>query len=232
MTVLLPDIGRNGLVGAVRRISGLNNPGYRTVDSAADFIAGMVANLEADTNGNPTLTVANATDNALIGLFYCHKTTSFYRPITNEEQTFSTSPNTSTILYLNHANVKTSSVYITSGGLAVATGWTLTAVNGYITKASTGTGTWKISYLYQDPDLSGIDQTLGSGMAATLEDQGEVATLIYDTSKAYAIMAQLYSDANGYLTTTNGGGGKVGLVTKPPTADNPELWFKLNIIKV
>ena len=229
MTVLLPDIGRNGLVGSVRRISGLNNPGYRAVSSTADFIAGMVANLEDDGNGNPILTVANATDKQVIGIFYCHKTTSFYRPIVNEEQTFSTSPNTSTILYLNHANVKTSSVYITSGGLAVASGWTLTGANGYITKNTTGVGTWKITYLYEDPNLSGVDQTLGSGMAATLEDQGEIATLVYDSSKAYAMMAPLYSNASGYITSSDGTGAVVGYVTKPPSADNPELWYKLNI---
>ena len=94
MTQLLPDIGRNGLVNSVRRLTGLNNPGFRAVDPTANFVAGMVAKLEADSNGNPVLKVADANDTNLIGLFYCHKTTNFYRPIVDESQTFSTSPNT------------------------------------------------------------------------------------------------------------------------------------------
>lgn len=228
MSTILPDLGRNGLVNSIRRLNGFNNPGYRAVGSAETFIAGMVANLEDDGNGNPVLTVANNTDTAIIGLFYCHKTTNFYRPIVDEEQTFGTSPNTSTILYLNHANVKTGSVIITSGGAVVSSGWTLTGVNGYITKGSTGTGTWKITYLYEDPTLTGLDQTLGSGMAATLEDRGEAATLVYDTSKVYALMGNLYVNSEGYLTSASGS-TIVGKVTKVPTADNPELCFKLTV---
>ena len=227
----LPDLGMNGLVNSVRKLTGLNNPGFRDVDPAAEFVAGCVAKLGLDSNGNVVLQTAGAADTtALIGLFYCHKTISFYKPVVDEEQTFSVSPNTSTILYLNHANVKANSVYITSGGLNVASGWTLTGVNGYITKGSTGTGTWKISYLYQDPNLVGIDQTLGSGKAATIEDAGEVATLVYDTSVAYALNGNLYANAYGYITSYPGGGGSiVGRCTKVPTAADPELHFKLNI---
>ena len=228
MSTILPDLGRNGLVNSIRRLNGFNNPGYRSVDPSAEFIAGMVANLEADTNGNPVLTVANNTDTAILGLFFWHKPLSFYRPIVGEAQTFSTAPNTSTILYLNHANVKANSVLITSGGLVVSSGWTLTGTNGYITKGSTGTGTWLITYLYEDPTLTGIDQTLGSGMAATLEDRGEAATLVYDTSVAYTLMGPLYVNASGYLTSASGSTA-VGKVTKVPTADNPELCFKLTV---
>jgi hypothetical protein len=235
MTTTLPDIGRNGLVNSVRRLSGLNNPGYRKVDSSADFIAGMVANLEADANGDPVLTVANATDTAIVGIFYCHKTTSFYRPITAESKTFGTSPNTATVIYLDHANVKSGSVRVTTS-LGVpwteTTHYVVSTTNGYITRTSTGIGasdTVLVSYLYQDPDLSGIDQTLGSGMAATLEDNGEIATLVYDTAKAYTLMGSLYSDANGYLTSTNGGGSVVGKCTQVPTASDPELRYKLTV---
>jgi hypothetical protein len=230
MSTILPDLGRNGLVNSIRRLNGFNNPGYRAVGSAETFIAGMVANLEDDGNGNPVLTVANNTDTAIIGLFFCHKTTNFYRPIVDEEQTFGTAPNTSTILYLNHANVKTGSVIITSGGAVVSSGgWTLTPGNGYITKGSTGTGTWKITYLYEDPTLTGLDQTLGSGMAATLEDRGEAATLVYDTSVVYTLMGNLCVNSAGYLTSDPGGSTVVGKVTKVPTADNPELCFKLTV---
>ena len=234
---LLPDIGRNGLINSVRRLHGLNNPGYRAVFATADFIAGMVAKLEADSDGNPVLKVANATDTALIGLFFCHKTTNFYRPITDESKTYGTSPNTAWALYLNHATLKSGSVKVTDSlgttTYAITTDYTVNTTNGIITRTSTGsigaTDTVLISYMYEDPTLTGLDQTMGSGLAATLEDPGEVATLVYDTSKAYALMGDLYSDANGYLTSTDGGGTAVGKVTKVPTAENPELHFKLSI---
>lgn len=235
MTVLLPDIGRNGLVNSVRRLSGLNNPGYRPVDSSASFIAGMVANLEADSNGNPVLTVANNTDTNIIGIFYCHKTVNFYQPIVDEEQTFGTSPNTAWVVYLNHANLKTSSVKVTTDAgvpRTVTTDYTVNTTNGVITRTSTGsigaTDVILITYLYEDPNLSGIDQTLGSGMAATLEDSGEIATLVYNTSVAYTLMGDLYCDANGYITSASGS-TVVGKCTKVPTAEDPELRFKLKV---
>ena len=233
----LPGIGRNGIVNSVRRLSGLTNPGYRAVNSSADFIAGMVANLEANsTTGEPELVVASNTSTAIIGLFYCNKTTSFYRPIVDEEQTFGTSPNTSWIIYLGHANVKASSVKITDSTGATTytetTDYVVTTTNGYITRTSTGsigaTDDVLVTYQYEDPNLSGIDETLGSGLGATLEDRGEVATLIYDTSVAYSVMDDLYVTAGGYITNTSGT-TKIGVVTKPPTADNPELHLKLQL---
>jgi len=232
----LPDIGRNGLVNSIRRLNGFNNPGYRAVDSSASFIAGMVANLEADSSGNPVLTVANATDDQIIGLFFCHKTTNFYRPIVAEAQTYGTSPNTSWIAYLNHANLKSSSVKVANAAgsaYTVTTDYTVNTTNGTITRTSTGsigaTDTIYVTYLYTDPNLTGIDETLGSGAAATLEDRGEAATLVYDTSVAYTLMGSLYANAEGYLTSTNGGGSVVGKVTKVPSAENPELHFKLTV---
>jgi hypothetical protein len=243
MTVLLPDIGRNGLVNSVRRLSGLNIPGYRPVYAAASFIAGMVAKLVDKSDGNgPVLDVADADDNEILGIFYCHKTTNFYRPIVDEAQTMGTSPNTATVIYLNHANIKASSVRLrTSSGLLVlveTTDYDVNTTNGVITLNSTGNGkvgdtaAMLVSYMYEDPTLTGIDQTLGSGMAAVLEDQGEIASLVYDTSKAYTLMGYVYSNASGYLTSANGGGAKVGIVTKVPSAEDPELRFKLNVTKV
>jgi hypothetical protein len=233
---ILPDLGRNGLVNSIRRLNGFNNPGYRAVDASANFIAGMVANLEADSDGNPVLTVANATDTQIIGLFFCHKTTNFYRPIVAEAQTFGTTPNTSFLVYLNHAVLKADSTKVTDAAgtpYTVTTDFSVNVTNGVITRTSTGaigaTDTVYVTYLYTDPNLTGIDETLGSGCAATLEDRGEAATLVYDTSVTYTLMGSLYANAEGYLTITSGGGSVVGKVTKVPTADNPELHFKLTV---
>ena len=81
----LPDIGLNGLVNSVRKLGGyISNPGYRDVDPAAEFIAGMVATLGTDSNGKVILQVASHSTTAPIGLFYCHKTVSFYRTVIQE----------------------------------------------------------------------------------------------------------------------------------------------------
>jgi len=232
----LPGIGRNGLINSVRRLSGGTNPGYRKVSSSASFIAGQVAALGSDANGNPVLEVANATSKKVVGIFFCHKTSVFYQPVVCEAQTFGAGGNTAFVVYLNHANLKSGSIVVedvNGTDYTVTTDYTVNTTNGTITRTSTGfigaTDTIYVTYMYQDMSLTGIDQTLGSGCAATIEDFGELATLVYDTSVAYSIMAKLYSDANGYLTTTSGGGAVVGYVTKVPTVDDPELHFKLSI---
>ncbi len=236
----IPDIGLNGLVNSVRKLSGyVDNPGWRKVDPSATFMAGQVANLEADaTTGEPILTVAINTDTTgVIGLFYCHKTTAFYKTVVNESQTFGTSPNTSALIFLNHANVKSGSVLITDtdgNAFTITTDWSLySATNGVILRTSAGTAptaseTVLVSYQYEDPQLYGIDQTLGSGMAATLEGVGDIATLVYDTSKQYTLNASLYVNSSGYITST-GGSKAIGKVTKVPDAENPELHFKMNL---
>ncbi|HRZ18500.1 MAG TPA: hypothetical protein P5136_00345 [Methanofastidiosum sp.] len=213
----------------MRRLSGLNNPGWRDVDPAAAFIAGMVAKLAADVNGKPVLQVAdNTTSTGLIGLFYCHKTLSFYKPVVDESQTFAVAPNTSTVIYLNNANLKTGSVLLTSGGVDVTGSYTVSTTNGTVTAGSPASNTLLCSYLYQDPNLVGIDQTLGSGKAATLEDQGDIATLVYETGVAYALNGNVYISANGYPTAT-AGAKIIGQITKVPTSEDPELHFKLKI---
>lgn len=233
----IPDIGLGGLINSVRKLSGyVENPGYRAVDVSASFIAGMVAVLATDANGNPYLQVANATDTtAIIGLFYCHKTTSFYRSVIDEAHTFATAPDTDYLLYLSNANVKASSVRImdtSTGVFTEGTDYSVNTTNGVITRADAGIDAdeaVQVSYLYSDATLVGIDQTLGSNMAATLEGSGEVATLVYATEVAYALNGLLYSDANGYVTSTNGGGTSIGKVTKVPTSENPELHFRLSL---
>ena len=243
----LPDLGTNGLVNSIRKISGTTNPGYRKVASTASFIAGNVAILSTNgTTGEPELAVANASSTAaqIIGLFYCHKTTSFYRPVVMEAVTFGTSPNTATIGYLSHATLVGAAgtyIIVSSTGTTLnkdftyTTDFTINYINGTITRvagqAIGATATVYVTYYYTDPNLIGIDQTLGSGMAATLEDRGECATLAYDTGSAtkYVLNGLLYSNATGYITATNGGGGSIGKITKVPTAEDPELHFKLSL---
>lgn len=228
---ILPGIGRNGLTNSVRKLSGANVTGYRPVSDTAEFIAGMVATL-VDDGGIAKTAVADNTSASAIGLFFCHKTNSFYRPVVAESKTFA-----SNIITLDYANILSSSVKVTNSLGTVTysgtTAYSVNATNGIITRnTSTGTigatETVLVTYRYKDANLTGIDQTLGSGNAAILEEPAEVATLVYDTSRTYTLNEHLHVNADG-LVSNSGGSLVVGVVTKVPSNDNPELCFKLKI---
>lgn len=224
----LPPIGRNGIVNSVRKISGHIVPGWRDVASTAEFIAGYAATLDSDGKA----AVADDSATKILGLFFCHKTTSFYRPIREEQVTFTGALSTVT---LNHANLKSSAcVRVTStDGLTVytlTTHYTVNTTNGTITHVSGigNTDTVLVSYLYADPNLAGLDQTLGSGKAAIIESNGEIGTLVYETNAAWAINAVVKISANG-LPTVGGSGATIGFVTKVPSASDPEMTFQMRL---
>lgn len=225
----LPPIGRNGIVNSVRKLSGNVVTGWRDVSSSASFIAGYVATLSSG-----VVTVADDTaDLKIVGLFNCHKTTSFYRPVIDEEGTFTGAASSIT---LDHSNLKSGSVRVTNSAgtttYTLTTDYTVNTTNGIITQTSTGsigtTDTVKIDYLYADPNLSGIDQTLGSGKASIIEGIGEISTLVYETNAAWAENAAVTVSANG-LPTIGGTGSTIGFVTKVPTSDDPELHFQMRL---
>jgi len=224
----LPPIGRNGIVNSVRKLSGNIVTGWRDVSSTASFIAGYAATLSSGV----VVVADNTASQKIVGLFNCHKTTSFYRPIINESGTFT---GAATAITLAHANIQAASVRVTdSAGSAytLTTDYTVNATNGIITQTSTGnigtTETVLIDYRYQDPNLAGIDQTLGSGKAAIIEGNGELATLVYETDAAWAENAAVTVSANG-LPTIGGTGTTIGFVTKVPSADDPELHFQMRL---
>jgi hypothetical protein len=229
MATVLPPIGRNGIVNSVRKLSGNIITGWRNVASAANFIAGYIATLDSDGNA----VVADDSSTQILGLFFCHKTTSFYRPIVDEEATFTGSGTTVT---LAHANLQSGSVRVTdSAGTAytVTTDYTVNNTNGTITHVGGGgigvTETVLVDYRYQDPNLAGLDQTLGSGRAAIVEGTGEIATLVYETNAAWALNTDVTVSANG-LPTIGGGGQVIGFVTKVPTSSDPELQFQMRMV--
>ncbi len=230
----MPPIGRNGIVNSVRKLSGNIVTGWRPVDLSASFIAGYVACL--DSSGN--LVVADSTSSRyisgkILGLFNCHKTTSFYRPISGELVTFT---GAGSVVNLAHANLQASEyrVYNTSTGTAYSdsTDYTISTTNGTLTLAGgTTIGTTEtvgVNYRYLDPNLSGIDQTLGSGCASVIEGNGEIATLCYEINVAWAINTAVTVSSNG-LPTIGGSGQAIGFVTKVPTASNPELQFQMRL---
>lgn len=232
MATLLTGIGRSGLRGSVRKLSGAEVPAWRKVDSDAEFIAGMVCKLGTDSSGNPQLEVIDGTDDNPIGIFYCHKTTSFYVPFTEE----ATSPSSTGTINLSHANIKSDSIRVenTSSGSAYTedSDYSLNETNGILTMITIAEDTeLTITYRYTDPNLSGVDQTLGSGKAAYVSDPCEIATIVYDTTRSYSIGDTLYATTDGLITNNNSGTttATIGTVTKAPTASDPELYVRLRI---
>lgn len=228
MSVLAP-IGRNGIVNSVRKLSGNIVPGWRDVDSSADFIAGMCATLSSG-----KLVVADDTaSQKIIGLFNCHKTTSFYAPAVAEEGTFT---GASSSITLAHAYVQTSSGVLVTDSTGVTTytlgtDYTVNTTNGLITNLNVGIGatdTVLVTYRYKDINLTGVDQTLGSGKASTIEGNGEIATQVYNSAAAWAENTAVTVGSDG-LPTIGGTGTTIGFVTKVPTASDPELHFQMRL---
>ena len=231
MSTALPPIGRGGIVNSVRKLSGNIVTGWREVSSTADFIAGYIATLDGTTG---KVVVADDSSTVVLGLLFCHKTTSFYRPVVNESVTFT---GDGSAITLANPNLKTSTLRVTdSTGVtvyAVTTDYTINTTNGVITHTSTGstigaTDTVLVDYLYLDATVTGIDQTLGSGRAAIIEGNGEIATLVYETNAAWALNATVKVSANG-LPTIGGSGATIGFVTKVPTSSDPELQFQMRL---
>jgi len=230
---MLPPIGRSGIPNTVRRLAGGETPGWRDVDPATDFMAGMVAALKMSGN-KVVVTKADAGSSMpVIGLFYCHKTTWFYRPIVNAEVTFDASNK----VYLKPYVVASSFVVKNASGTVIpqkntttnSDNYTLDAENGVLTRVDTSgvPATVYVSYRYKDPNLAGIDQTM-SGKVSVLEGNGEIATLVYDTAAAWTLGAVVTVNADGLLTV-GGAGQTVGICTKPPTVDDPELHIKMRL---
>lgn len=228
---VLPPIGRRGIVNVIRKMSGNIITGWRPVDSAAEFIQGYVATLDGTTG--KAKVADNTASLKIIGLFNCHKTTSFYRPVVDESVTFTGALST---VNLAHANIKSAAcVKVTSsdGGTTytLTTHYTVNTTNGTLTHVSGigNTDTVLVDYLYQDPNLAGLDQTLGSGNASIVEGHGEIATLAYETNAAWALNADVTVSANG-LPTIGGTGTVIGFVTKVPSASDPELHFQMRLV--
>ena len=220
----LPTLGRGALL--CQRLSGLGNPGWKKVLETTEFMAGMV--VAQDSDG----LIYRCDDSAQpVGLALGSKITAFYNPVVNEEVTFDT-----LVQNLAHANVQKVLVTNTSTGLAytVTTDYTISAVNGTITRVALGSiaedETVHVSYLYADPNKAGMDETLPTGLISIANNQGEISNLVYDTSNIIAVGDSLKCDADGFLSTDSSLTGKdVGYVTVAPTSDKPALVFMLDI---
>ena len=234
---VLPPIGRTGINNgnAVRRLSNMPVTGWRDVDPAATFTAGQLAKL-ATVSGNVMVQTVNNTSNKPIGIFFTDNTTTFYKPSYKEVHTFGENATTPTIVYVQ-PYVKTATYVVANvSGTPYTEGvdYSINITNGAITNLGVGIGataTIYVTYMYKDINLSGLNQTLGSGKAAILEEVGEIATIQYETeaTTAYTLGASIYFNSNGYLTADSGSSA-IGYITKVPSADDPELYVKLNFM--
>lgn len=222
-------IGRNGIINSVRRISGNVVPGWRIIHPEAQFIAGYIAAL--DSSG--LTIVADETTTNVLGLFNCHKTINFYVPVQAEEGVFT---GEGSYIALTYAYIKTNTVrvYNATGTILYTedTDYTMNYTHGLVTQIATGsigiTDLVLIDYTYHDPNITGLDQTIGSGAASVIEGNGEIATLAYETNAAWTVNAIVRVSTNG-IPTTSGTGSSFGFVTKQPTAGNPELQMQLRL---
>jgi hypothetical protein len=235
----LPPIGRTGINSGtgVRRLSNMPVTGWRDVSPSASFVAGQLGTLTTDSNGKVVVETVDSTADKVIGVFFTDNTTTFYSAAYAEEHTFGENAATPNVIYVK-PYVKASS-YVVCSTASTATGvrhtettdFTIDTTSGAITNTLVGiaaTSTVYVTYMYKDVNLSGINQTLGSGKAALLEEVGEIATIQYSTTSAtaYVLGASIYYDSSGYLTATSGSSA-IGFITKVPTADDPELYVKL-----
>ena len=228
-------LGRNwgtALIRGVRLLSNVDQIISREVDENAEFIPGMIGMLATDTNGKVVVKAHDGTSTEAAGMFINAKTQSFYKA-TAEAVTTATDPQ---VINLKNANVADVLVVNATTGTpyAVTTDYTVNAVNGVITTVATGSGgsiaastPLTIFYRYKDLSVVGFDNSMGSGLTAVLEENCEVALLVYDTSKQYTLNGNVKVSITGFVSDSTAAGPTIGYVTKVPTLQDPALHVKL-----
>lgn len=231
MTNELPSLGRNPF-NSLRIISGTERQSHDFVKSDATFMRGMVGRQVLDSNGEVEWRVAVPADDAKPhGILNSHKTSSFEKSVSQEPVEIDGDGDGNVT-----PNLVSGSVLITSTGSSVSINslFSINLVNGVIT--TTYPGLWDttvlVSYKYTILE-PGVDETLGSGKVSVVRGVGEINTLVYDTSVAYAIGDLVYAGTAGVLTNVSTGytsptTKNVGTVVKPPTFDDPGLRIRLN----
>lgn len=84
-----------------------------------------------------------------------------------------------------------------------------------------------VNYTYFVPNIPGDDSTAGSGRMTIWYNRGIFETTVFETNQQYALMANLFSNEMGLLTTRQPTSlhPAIAIVTAPPSAINPTLQF-------
>jgi len=220
----LPSLGRNPL-NALRIITGCERQGNDYVNSAATFTRGYLGRQTIDSYGNVEWVVAS-TDGVVDGILNSHKANVFYKSVYKTPIAIDSDGDGNLTPYL-----VASSVLLTSTGDAdITSDFTVNATSGAISEnVATGARTIYASYQY-DVREPGVDETLGSGKVAIIRGNGELETLVYDTSQVIAkgdavgSLAGIPSTSTAATTTAD---NNIGTVVAPPTADNPYLRIRI-----
>ena len=223
-------LGQNwgtGLVRGVRPLVFVRTTGFRKVDPNATFLAGQFVKLGTD--GKVTTVTANS--DTPVGLSILNKSAPFYLPF-QEDVEWGTATAT---VNLQKANIKQPIVMKADGTVLTAgTDYSFTASGGSLTNgvmamisnANVSAGAFvTVRYQYKDASHAPFDETLASGQVTLIEDNGEAAFEVYDTSVSYAVNDAVHIDATGVIS--KGAGTAVGIVTRPPSADDVTLGIKI-----
>lgn len=223
-------LGRNwgtGLIRGVRLLSNIDKIISREIDVNAEFIPGMIGMLTTDTNGKTVVAAhGGVVGDQPVGMFLNAKTQSFYKATAET----AVAPIITGTFTLKNANVADVMVVNTATGVpyVVTTDYTVNATNGIITNvAIVATTGLTVYYRYKDLSVVGFDNSMGSGLTAMIEENCEVALLVYDTSKQYALNGNVKVNATGYVSDSTATGPTIGTVTKVPTLQDPSLHVKL-----
>lgn len=225
-------LGRNwgtALIRGVRLLSNVDQIISREVDENAEFIPGMVGMLATDTNGKVVVKAHDGSATEAAGMFINAKTQSFYKA-TAEAIAGADVPAAPGTITLKNANVADVLVVNATTGTpyAITTDYTVNTTNGIITNVAIPASTpLTIFYRYKDLSVVGFDNSMGSGLTAVLEENCEVALLVYDTSKQYTLNGNVKVNAAGFVSDSTAAGPTIGYVTKVPTLQDPALHVKL-----
>jgi hypothetical protein len=217
----------NALIRGVRLLSNVDKIISREVDENAEFIPGMIGMLDTDANGKVVVKAHNgsATTEA-VGMFINAKTQSFYKATAESV----VAPNPPGTITLKNANVADVLVVNATTNTPYSPGdYTVNTTNGIISTTTNIPNATPLTIFYRYKDLStvGFDNSMGSGMTALLEEDCEVALLVYDTSKQYVLNGNVKVNSDGFVSDSSATGPTIGYVTKVPTLQDPTLHVKL-----
>lgn len=235
MSQYLAPLGRLGNQLKIKPLSaGLEITGWRDADLTAEFVAGMVGKVAVNSDGITCVTPVTAVTDKPAGIFYCDRINTFYSSVYKEivaiaaDGTFLASKP-----YVKSGTLRIRTTDASPAACVVTTDYTVTSLtNGSFKIAAGGklaaATTVELSYMYTDTEKSGFSNVDGSGKAAFVEGNGELAILIYDPAADYVVGSPIYFTADGYVTATQGSSAvSFGTITKAPTNEDPELRIKV-----
>lgn len=234
MSQFLPSLGRLGNQLKIKPLSaGLEITGWRDADLTAEFVAGQVGKVTVNGDGVTCVSPVTALTDKAAGIFYCDRINTFYSTMYKEVVEIKDGVFFATKPYVKTGTLRVRTTGASPSACAETTDFTITSLsNGAFAIAAGGklaaATTVEISYMYLDTEKSGFSNVDGSGKAAFVEGNGELAILVYDPTADYVVGSPIYFNTSAYVTATQGSGAtSFGVITKAPSNEDPELRIKV-----